>query len=122
MKSLTRKKENLQKKRIRSVKSSADNGGGGSESLTDSRGGDSRETSSTSRSSFETPGEELKIKKPFSPLLLGWPIRKVELCKNLATDLEEAIYPPLDTNEPQEQHEVYLGSLHSSYILVHLRE
>ncbi|KAM1819789.1 hypothetical protein TB1_001431 [Malus domestica] len=90
MESLTRKRENLQKKRTGSVKSSADNGGGGSESLTDSSGGDSRETSSTSRSSSETSGEELKRKERSSPPLLGWPIRKAELCKNSAADLEEA--------------------------------
>ncbi|KAM1206725.1 hypothetical protein EV1_007442 [Malus domestica] len=104
MKSLTRKMENLQKKRTGSVKSLANNGGGGSESLTDSSSGDSRETSNTSQSSSETPDEELKRKKRSSPSMLGWPIRKAELCKNSTADLEEAIYPPLDTNWPQEHH------------------
>ncbi|KAM1020110.1 hypothetical protein ACFX13_042145 [Malus domestica] len=91
MESLTRKRENMQKKRTGFVKSSANNVGGGSESLTDSSGGDSRETSSTSRSSPETSGEEVKRKGPSSsPPLLGWPIRKAELCKNSVADLGEA--------------------------------
>lgn len=91
MESLTRKRENLQKKRTGFVKSSANNVGGGSESLTDSSGGGSRETSSTSRSSPETSGEEVKRKGPSSsPSPLGWPIRKAELCKNSVADLGEA--------------------------------
>ncbi|KAI5346501.1 hypothetical protein PRUPE_2G243000 [Prunus persica] len=88
MEALVKKRENLQKKRTGFVKSLADNGAG-SESLTDSSG-ESRESSS-SRSSSETSTEEVKRKGPSSPPLLGWPIRKAELCKNsVAADVGEA--------------------------------
>ncbi|KAM5556556.1 rop guanine nucleotide exchange factor 5 [Rosa sericea] len=84
MEALSKKRESFEKKRS-GFKSSA-----GTESLTDSSA-ESRESSS-SRSSSETSSEEVKRKGPNSPSLLGWPIRKAELCKSSTAlaDLDEA--------------------------------
>lgn len=70
MEALVKKRENFEKKRA------------GTESLTDSSA-ESRESNS-SRSSSETSSGEVKRKGPKSPALLGWPIRKAELCKGSA--------------------------------------
>lgn len=73
MEALSKKRESCEKNRA-GFKSSA-----GTESMTDSSA-ESRESSS-SRSSSETSSEEVKRK---GPNLLGWPIRKAELCKSSA--------------------------------------
>lgn len=73
MEALSKKRESCEKNRA-GFKSSA-----GTESMTDSSA-ESRESSS-SRSSYETSSEEVKRK---GPNLLGWPIRKAELCKTSA--------------------------------------
>ncbi|XP_050385069.1 rop guanine nucleotide exchange factor 5-like isoform X2 [Argentina anserina] len=81
MEALPKKRESCEKRT--GFKSSA-----GTESLTDSSA-ESRESSSSSRSSSENSSDEVKRK---GPNLLGWPIRKAELCRSSAAlaDLGEA--------------------------------
>ncbi|KAK9913650.1 hypothetical protein M0R45_037460 [Rubus argutus] len=98
METLVKKRENFEKKRAGLFKSSAENGAG-TESLTDSSA-ESRESNS-SRSSSETSSGEVKRKGPKSPALLGWPIRKAELCKGSAAvaDSGEAEHKDADDSK-----------------------
>lgn len=85
MEALVKKRENFQKRK----NGFEFLGGNGvaTESLTDSSA-ESRESSS-SGSSSEVSTEDTKPKESGSQSLLGWPIRKAELCKSSSADVGE---------------------------------